>query len=548
MNKQTIRPNTDAVALPKRSRLTIVIPLLVVIATAALVAWTAWPTLKPVRQVEVTQAVFDRASMPDIAPIDNSSTNSTGPATAAPQRVGQTVQAPGWLEAEPFYIAVSALANGVLETVEVLEGDQVRQGQILARLVDDDSKLRLRQAQATLATMQSELTSAQATLTAAQQNWDEPVALQRAVETTEAAVAEARAELTQLPSLIDEAKAESRRFDEELQLIRRSHEAQAASETELIVARQRADAAKARVTALQARQPLLEAKLKRFQAENKAAERDLKLRITDRRMLDEAKAAVAQATANVELAQARRDEAQLELDRMVIKSPIHGIVQERLKVPGDKVQIVSDDRMSNHVIHLYDPDRLQVRVDVPLADAANIHVGQRCEVVVEVLPDQTFQGQVLRITHLADLQKNTLEVKVKVIDPSPLLRPDMLTRVKFLPRNRSDMPESSSGNSGHDTNTHTTVLVPDDVLVRDGDSTAVWVVANRLGDRGVARRVRVTPMSRENNWHRVRGDLHPGALLILNPTDLREDEPVRFHGSESPAAQTAMISLKGAAS
>ena len=63
-------------------------------------------------------------------------------------------------------------------------------------------------------------------------------------------------------------------------------------------------------------------------------------------------------------------------------------------------------------MRLYDPKRLQVRVDVPLADAAKVRVGQQAKVVVGVLPDRTFDGEVTRVVHEADIQRNTLQVKV----------------------------------------------------------------------------------------------------------------------------------------
>ena len=46
-----------------------------------------------------------------------------------------------------------------------------------------------------------------------------------------------------------------------------------------------------------------------------------------------------------------------------------------------------------------------------------VGVGQKAKVVVGVLPDRTFDGEVTRIVHEADIQKNTLQVKVAITDP-----------------------------------------------------------------------------------------------------------------------------------
>src|SRR5512146_1967185 len=60
--------------------------------------------------------------------------------TAAAGDAGGSVtsQAAGWVEADPFPIYVAALADGVVKEVPVLEGETVKAGQVVARLVADD--------------------------------------------------------------------------------------------------------------------------------------------------------------------------------------------------------------------------------------------------------------------------------------------------------------------------------------------------------------------------------------------------------------------------
>ena len=201
---------------------------------------------------------------------------------------------------------------------------------------------------------------------------------------------------------------------------------------------------------------------------------------------------------------------------MTIRAPISGYVQTRLKATGDKVMFMMDSEESAHLLHLYDPSSIQVRVDVPLADAAHVYIGQPCEIVVEVLPDETFRGEVTRVTHEADLQKNTLEVKVRVHEPSPLFRPEMLTRVKFVGGGASDAGGIASP----------AVYVAESSL--DGD--LVWVVRDRRAGRGVARQVAVEVESVEDGWASVRGDLLPGDLLAVGAGGLRDGQRVRVVG------------------
>lgn len=489
----------------------ILVPAFVLVAVGGLLIASAGSALRPAAPVRVHAVVFDRTqAAPESAPGEDRD--------AAPTRA---VQAPGWLEAEPFRIACAALADGVVDEMLVLEGERVEAGDIVARLVATDAELAARRAEAELAAAEAELALASAALDAAQADWEHPVERERSVAVALAALAETEAELAQLPSLIEAevASLDSRR--EELTRSRTALASGAATDIEIIVLEKQVEAQAAAIDALRRREAILQARRARLDAELTAARRAAELRIEERRALDQAAATVAAAEAALAQARAQRDEARLRLERMTIRAPISGYVQRRLKAPGDKVMMGMDDPHSAHLVHLYDPSRLQARVDVPLADASHVAVGQHCEVVVEVLPDRTFAGEVTRITHEADLQKNTLQVKVRIIDPSPMLRPEMLTRVKFLPRE----PAPANGQTAN----RQSILVPKQALARPSDhrQQLVYAIRERRADRGVARAVPVSVLSVDSGWARVRAELHPGDLVALDPASLDNGDHVR---------------------
>jgi len=508
MTSQTVPPPSRRAELRPRL-IAVIVPGFVLAAIVGVLAWSAGPLLRPAREVSVVQAVFDRAGSERQAQSDS-----------APSRSAPTVQAAGWLEAEPFYTACSGLADGVVESIEVLEGEHVEQGDVVARLVAEDSQIRLRLTEAELANANGALASAQAERDAARRAWEDPVELDRGVAVSRASLAESKAELARLPSLIDSERATLVRLQEQAKRVRLASEGGAANEFEMIVADQHAAAQQADLAALEAQRAVLEARVDRLRAELTAAERNRELRIEDRRRVEGTEAVVATAEAAVARAGAVRDEAALELERMVIRAPITGYVQRRLKVPGDKVIRMMDSPHSAHIVHLYDPERLQVRVDVPLADAAHVSVGQRCEVIVEVLPDRVFRGEVLRTTHEADLQKNTLQVKVKVLDPDPILRPEMLTRVKFLAGtsdgSTSAGPETEGGR----------VLVPASAMSGTDGSRSLWLVTNRRNGRGVLASRPVTVVEQNGAWVTVAGDIRAGDLIAVGVDGPRKGERV----------------------
>lgn len=493
------------------------LPAVVGLCTAGLLAWSLWPIVQPAKGVQVAQAVFDRTAQasPD--------TRLLSDVPSVP-----TVQAPGWLEADPFLVACTSLADGIVESIDVLEGDYVEQGQIVATLVAEDAELMLQRAEASLQAAEAELARNRADLAAAQLGWEEPVSLERNVETGRAALAESRAELAQLPSVIEAAQATLVGLQEEAGRARVSQSQGATNELEVIIADQRALAQRSEVRALEARAPILQARVERLEADLRAAERDLSLRIEDRRRLDAALADTRIAEAAVAGAIAARDEAALELERMTIRAPISGFVQRRLKIPGDKVLRAMDSLHSAHLVHLYDPSKIQVRVDVPLADASHIYKGQPCEIIVDVLPDRVFQGEVTRILHEADLQKNTLQIKVRVLDPDPILRPEMLTRVKFLGSDRTIDDRSAGGTRAE------SVIVPERAIGDNNGSDALWLVIDRHNERGSIRIEPVEVVSTDDGMARVRGEVNAGAIVVVDPTaEIQPGDSVRVTGGAS---------------
>ena len=131
---------------------------------------------------------------------------------------------------------------------------------------------------------------------------------------------------------------------------------------------------------------------------------------------------------------AQRDVAKVELDIAErelgwcdVKAPIDGVVLKLLAAPGDTV-----GPSGKEIVALYEPQRLQARIDVPLASIAGVRRGQQVEVRSEVAPRSVTRGVVLRVQRESDLLKNTTQVKVRLIDPDPLLVPETLCRARFL--------------------------------------------------------------------------------------------------------------------
>lgn len=480
--------NAGRVPPPKRKwRTRVLLPLAVFVLTGGLVVYAAGDALWPRTPVRV---------VPVLVKMDIEA-----------QPAGTVVvQAPGWVEADPFAVGVSALADGVVEEMLVLEGERIEAGQVVARLVDDDARIALSEVEARLAQRQAALEAARAALAEAERNWEYPIELRRKLHTAEAELAEKRAELARWPAELRQAEAHLVYLAAEHERLKPLFERDVVSEIELVEARQARETQAALVDAIRRREPVLEAQIARLEAEVAAARESLELRIADTRALAEAKAGVAFAEAAVATAQAAVDDARLRLSRMEVRSPAGGVVMARLAEPGSKLLLQMDNPHSAQVVRLYDPNSLQVRVDVPLVDAAKVGVGQEAEVVVDVLPERVFRGQVTRVVHEADLQKNTLQVKVAIAEPSPALKPEMLARARFLA-----MEQPTPG----DERAAEYLLVPKAAAVEHDGAEGVWV-ADQV--ERVARFVAAELRPRgAGDWVIVAEGLRPGDRVIIDP-------------------------------
>jgi len=206
------------------------------------------------------------------------------------------------------------------------------------------------------------------------------------------------------------------------------------------------------------------------------------------------------------------DQAKLTLARTRIVAPIDGRVLRLGAAPGQKKMLLMDDPDSSTIAILYQPQKLQVRVDVPLADAAGLSVGQPAKVRCSLLPEKVFNGEVTRITGEADVARNTLQAKVRIIDPIDQLRPEMLCRVEFLGA-ASSMPGQSVGGS-------LATWVPESA-VNDG---IAWV-CDPESKRVEKRAIQVSTETRDGHV-RIAEGLRPGERVILAPKNLREGQRV----------------------
>ena len=157
--------------------------------------------------------------------------------------------------------------------------------------------------------------------------------------------------------------------------------------------------------------------------------------IESKQTLDDARLQLDSARANVVSSAGELELAQTYLDWCTIRSPIDGVILEKLARPNELVMPQSFGGArgpSTALVALADPKDLQVEIDVNEADLSKIAMNQKCRVSPEAYPDKTYGGHVAEIAPEADRSKGTLQIKVQIENPDQFLTPELSAKVDFL--------------------------------------------------------------------------------------------------------------------
>lgn len=442
-----------------------ILPIGLLFAFVAVVLGMFWDLLQPVVEVRVVLPVTVRAEA-----------EATPVSTASDEIRTKTLafQASGWLEPDPYPVIVPTLVAGTVTKVHVLEGQEVKEGQLLAELDSDDAELALRAAEARLDRLRAEIAAHCSTVPAL---IEEQKAAREMIRAKEARLADAGQILRRLKQ-VPEGTVPSRELDSAQQVVEENEATLQASVTE--VAR-------------------LQARIDQIDYERNAM---------GTRFLE---------------AEIARDQAKLALNRHTITSPMAGRVLHLHVRPGQKVARAGTGEKAGAVLDLYDPQHLQARIDVPLNEAAGLEVGQEVEMSSDLLKDVVLKGVVTRLVGEADLQRNTLQAKVSVEVADPRLRPGMLVRGKFFSA-KSAVAASSYQKSAVDSRFQ--IFVLERALIKTGDRRARSYVVGADGEV----EVRDLELGRAGpkDYRQVVSGLLSGEPVILPPHDqLAEGKKVR---------------------
>jgi membrane fusion protein (multidrug efflux system) len=184
--------------------------------------------------------------------------------------------------------------------------------------------------------------------------------------------------------------------------------------------------------------------------------------------------------------QAVYDLAKLDLDYTSIRTPISGVVAERLIKVGNMII------PNQGVFRVTSQDPLIAVLHVPERQLPRLRVGQKAMLHVDALGRHEFEGRIDRISPVVDPGTGTVKVTVEVRDKTRQLRPGMFARLKII------------------YNVHAGVLMaPKDAILAEDRESAVFVVRDSVAYR------QFIDVGYENSTHvEVLAGLQPGDTVV----------------------------------
>lgn len=258
-------------------------------------------------------------------------------------------------------VMLSLKVTGRLEELNVDLGSKVSRGQVIARLSDEDFTLRLQQATAALQ-------QARVRLGLAADGGDDTVDIERT------------SLVRSQKAMLDEAKLQRDRI---ATFVERGISATADLDTA-----------------------------------------DAQMKVADGRYQD----ALEEARNRQAVLAQRRSEvaiAQQQLEDSTLRSPIDGVVRERLAFAGEY------RTAGTPIVTVVRQHPLRLQLSVPERAASEIRIGQKVRVSVEGDP-QTYEGRVKRLSPAISEGNRTLPLEAEVPNPHDQLRPGTFARAEII--------------------------------------------------------------------------------------------------------------------
>lgn len=169
---------------------------------------------------------------------------------------------------------------------------------------------------------------------------------------------------------------------------------------------------------------------------------------------------------NVAQAQADLANAQASVAKDSITSPVNGIIAALNYKIGDTVS------NGKAVATVLDPTQMQTVVTVDELDIQNVKVGQKADISLDAMPGKTFTGQVTKVAAIGTASNGVTNYNVTVSIANPTnIKVGMSTSVNIITQSKENVLVVSSRALQNKRGTSAVVITPDGLLDSNGKET-----------------------------------------------------------------------------
>jgi len=296
----------------------------------------------------------------------------------------------GRIEGDDTIIATKVA--GRIREISVREGDQVKAGQVLAVIDDEQIRAREQQEQSNVTQAEARVLSAQQQIAVLNAQLEESnigvdqarIDAEGRVSQAEAQVAHAEAELVKAEADYGQARYDEQRYtklaadgDVPERTGRQAATTLEAHAAAVNAARKQVDVARGALTMAKAN--LSNAPMRTSQA------------TAVRKQILQAQSEIAAAQAETEHARAKLREVQADRNDLQVVAPIDGTVATRSAEPGEVVTV------GTTLVTLVDLNAVYLRGFVPEGEIGRVRTGQTARVYLDSAPDRPLEAVVTRI-------------------------------------------------------------------------------------------------------------------------------------------------------
>ncbi len=171
----------------------------------------------------------------------------------------------------------------------------------------------------------------------------------------------------------------------------------------------------------------------------------------------------------------------------VIRSPIAGIVQEKLVNIGEVVKV------NQSMFKLVSVQPLKFRAQVMEKDARLVSNGARIDVSVDAVPGRQFPGMIHRLAPAVEEKTRTFTIEAIIPNPGGVLKPGFFARCTIP------------------VGTYTAVLAPQEAIITIAGLKKIYVV-----DNGVAQERSIEVGRTVNDWVEIKQGLQPREYVAVS--------------------------------